>query len=80
MFDKEFFEKPAQVKFWDFEYDEWCAGIAWQKHIICACCGATYEIEEIYKYAPNGIENPIIIYDTWVNLFEAITGDDFDAE
>ena len=80
MFDKELFENPVQVKFWDFEDGRWCAGIAWKEHIICACCGATFEIKEVYEYAPVSIENPIIIYETWVNLFEEITGDDFDAE
>lgn len=64
-----------QVKFLDGE--TWCAGILVGRHIICACCGGIFDVDEILENArEDGIENPIEPFNTWVDISEEIWGDD----
>ena len=48
-----FYDLPTQVKFYDFDSDEpsWIGGIAFEDKIICGCCGAVFEISDIYDEA-----------------------------
>ena len=63
-----------QVKFLDG--DTWCAGILVGRHIICACCGGIFDVDEVLQDGrEEGIENPIEIFDTWVDLSDEIRGD-----
>lgn len=72
----DYFEVPTQVKFWDIEGDHYLGGIAFRDEIICGCCGNVFDINEIYESAPDTLEeDPIVVYDTWVNLSSEILGD-----
>ena len=67
------FDVPTQVAW--FEDNHYCAGIAYEDKVICACCGGVTSIEEIIEFAPSGVV-PIVAYDTWVNVHEEIIGYD----
>lgn len=42
------FERPTQVKFCEIGVEESIEyGIAYNDEVICACCGCTYELDEI---------------------------------
>ena len=73
---KMYFESPTQVAFWDTDGDHYVGGIAYLDEVICGCCGGITSIEEIYEFAPEFIKEPIVEYDTWVDLEEAICGDE----
>lgn len=71
-----YFKIPSQVKFWDYEGGYYLGGIAYRDKIICGCCGDVCDISEIYKFAPDTLEeDPIVVYDTWVDLSSGICGD-----
>lgn len=76
------FNVPTQVKFideaWDGDEPEvnYIGGIGYQDKIICGCCGSTESLEELYyDFASIGTE-PVIVYDTWLDLSEVILGDE----
>ena len=74
-----YFDLPTQVKFFD-PYDVyWRYGIAYKDEIICACCGAIVEINDVYKFKPKGLDNPIVPYglENWVDVSLEIAGDDY---
>ena len=72
---EKFFHAPVQVKFWDGEHYSY--GIAFEDRIICACCGAVFEIKELYETREDKPEEEIIIcYDTWVPFGEFIGDED----
>lgn len=48
---KTFYDTPTQVNFWDLNGDRYVGGIAYRDEIICGCCGAIFEIAEIYEEA-----------------------------
>lgn len=48
---KTFYDTPKQVLFWDMGGDRYVGGIAYRDEIICGCCGAVFEIKEIYEEA-----------------------------
>ena len=59
-----------QVRFRPQGEQAWQGGIYINYHledayIICGCCGALFEMDEIEKYE---------LYDNWVNLSEEIMG------
>ena len=58
------FKKPTQVAFWDVDGSHYTGGIAYGTEIICGCCGAIIEIEEVYEFAPEG-RTPIVVYNDW---------------
>lgn len=68
-----YYEVPEMVKFWDIDGDHYIGGIAYQDKVICGCCGGTFDIEEIYEFAPDGIE-PVQKM-KWIDISEAILGD-----
>ena len=70
-----YFTSPKQVLFVDPDEPEMLlSGIAYQDQIICGCCGGIFEIADIYRYAPEGVQ-PIKVFSSWVDLNEAIAGD-----
>lgn len=72
----DYFEVPTQVKFWDCANGRYHGGIAYRNEIICGCCGGICNISEIYESAPDTLEeDPIVVYDTWVDLSSEICGD-----
>lgn len=74
----DYFEVPTQVKFWDAPSGgHYIGGIAYRDEIICGCCGGIFDISEIYESAPDTLEeDPIVIYDDWVDISSEIRGDD----
>ena len=73
--EKTYFDRPTQVVFADPDNPgDWLNGIAYHDEIICGCCGGSQEIAEIYAFAPEGVENPIVEL-KWVNIREEIVGD-----
>lgn len=57
-----YFDVPTQVKFWDYENGYYVGGIAYRGEIICGCCGSVFRLSEVYKLAPNELNDaPIII-------------------
>ena len=69
-----YFDKPTQLKFWDVDGDHYTGGIGYHGDIICGDCGGLIDPEEVYEFAPDGIE-PVVLYEDWVNLSEEIIGD-----
>lgn len=69
----DYFGVPTQVKFWDSDTGSYLGGIAYRNEIICGCCGDVFDISEIYEFAPDTLkEDPVVPYDTWVNLSSKI--------
>lgn len=67
-----YFEIPTQVKFWDGRY---IGGIAYRDEIICGCCGGIFGISDIYKVAPDTLDNdPIVVVDGWKAINYDICG------
>ena len=65
----------VQVKFWDGE--NWCAGFMVGRRLVCGCCGGIFDVDEILSEGrEEGLENPIVVLDTWVDVSNEIWGDD----
>jgi Fe2+ or Zn2+ uptake regulation protein len=62
-----------QVMFYDG--DGMCAGILHGKHIICACCGGVFEVDEVIDNARADGKNAIEMFGTWVDVSDEIKGD-----
>lgn len=76
-----FFYAPTQVVFFDvdgtndLEHPRYIAGIAYHDEIICGCCGGIFQIPYVWEVGIDAGVQPIFVYDDWVDLNEAITGD-----
>ena len=71
-----YFTNPTQVMFYDSSNEKFIAGIGYNDEIICGCCGAIFEISDVLEDAQEmNISNPIRVFDTWVDLEDAIVGD-----
>lgn len=72
-----YYDKPTQVKFYDPENDDYCAGIAYCDEIICLCCGAVFDLneyeQEIREDFPE-VKVPIIVDLPWISLNEECLG------
>lgn len=64
---------PRQVMFWDGE--GYCAGIMFGRRIICGCCGAIYDRDEVKEDAMESGVAPLKLFQTWVDLSDEIKGD-----
>ena len=65
----------VQAKFWDGE--NWCAGFMVGRRLVCGCCGGIFDVDEILRNGhEKGIENPISVFDTWVDVSDEIWGND----
>lgn len=64
---------PQQVMFWDGE--GYCAGILFEKKIICGCCGAVYELDEVVDDAMDSGVAPLKLFGIWADLSDEIRGD-----
>lgn len=68
----------VQVKFWDGE--NWCAGFMVGRRLVCGCCGGIFDVDEILDNGrEESVENPIFIYNTWVDVSDEIKGDETEA-
>ena len=73
-----YYDMPTQVKFYDIdgEIPYWIGGIAFHDVIICGCCGAIFEISELYDRAEEirlG-KDPIKVLN-WVDIQSEIKGE-----
>lgn len=70
---KVYYDKPTQVKFYDYEEEKYHYGIAYHDEITCACCGGMFEIEELLLNSPFSYKETIKDL-PWVS-FEGIIGE-----
>ena len=86
LFVPEHFNYPKQVKFLDLGdtqgMEVWHGGIAIDGIIICGCCGATLDMDDIFadweEYGKGDypeVEAPIEVYDYWVDIEDNIIGE-----
>lgn len=64
-----YYDIPTQVRFTDFEGNEF-GGIAWGDEIICGDCGCVFDITELIHLYGAKIESL-----PWVDISEEILGD-----
>lgn len=69
--------RPVQVMFYDGE--GMCSGIMWGDQIICACCGATFWVDEVVENAKDDGVEAIKMFETWVDISDEIRGSEADA-
>lgn len=69
------YDIPTQVMFYDYCEDEFAWGIAYGEIIICACCGGTFNIDEViaeaYDYRGLSADKAIINH-KWVDFTDEI--------
>ena len=65
---------PVQVMFYDGE--GMCSGIMIGDKLICGCCGAVFDVEEVIENAKSDDYEAIRVFETWVDLSDEIRGDD----
>lgn len=84
---KDYYERPTQVLFLDFESVtditeiRYIGGIAYQDEIICGCCGGIFSIEELIEDYDNYVVRnpflnafPLIRPMSWIDISEEIIG------
>ena len=69
---------PVQVMFYDGE--GMCSGIMWGDQIVCACCGATFWVDEVVENAKADGIDAIKMFEAWVDISNEIKGSEADAE
>lgn len=77
---KSFYDKPTQVSFVSPEAEEGVRdyGIAIGGVIICACCGATWEIEDLIEAEKDGYNFRFSEYEGWASFYEIMEeGDEY---
>ena len=65
--------KPVQVLFYDNE--DMCPGIMVGNQIVCACCGALFDVDEVIDNAREDGAEAIRMFTTWVDISSEIQGD-----
>lgn len=68
---------PHQVMFYDGE--NMCAGILFQNHILCGCCGGVFHVDEVVENAREDGQVSVRVFDTWVDISDEIMGDETEA-
>jgi hypothetical protein len=68
----------VQVMFYDGE--DMCSGIMVGDKIVCACCGAVYDIDEVVSNAIEDGREAIRVFGTWVDISTEVEGDLDDYE
>lgn len=80
----------AQVRFFDENSENYLSGILHNGEVICGCCGCVIPIDEIFEFYDFAVADnpalvkrcpkPILVYENWVDLCEAISGDADDLD
>lgn len=65
---------PHQVMFYDGGGKGMCAGILFQNHILCGCCGGVFHVDEVVENARDEGVDAIRVFDSWVDVSEEIKG------
>jgi hypothetical protein len=68
----------VQVMFYDGE--GMCSGIMVGDKIVCACCGAVYDVDEVVSNAIEDGREAIRMFGTWVDISTEVEGDLDDYE
>ena len=71
-------DKPVQVMFYDGE--DMCAGIMVGDKIICACCGAIFDVDYVVSNAIEDGREAIRMFEYWVDISTEVEGDLDDYE
>ena len=66
-------EIPRQVMFYDGE--DMSAGIMIGDKIVCACCGALFEVDEVIANAREDGVEAVRMFEYWVDLSTEVEGD-----
>ena len=68
------FNVPMQVKFLDEADDFYHSGIGYNDFVICACCGGTIPINEIYEAGADCASelDALIPLEDWIDFTETI--------
>lgn len=77
---KSFYDEPTQVSFVSPEAEEGVCdyGIAIGSIIICACCGATWEIEDLIEAEKDGFDLRFSEHKGWISFYEIMEeGDEY---
>ena len=64
---------PVQVLFYDGE--DMCAGIMVGDKIICACCGAIFDVDDVVSNAIEDGREANRMFDYWVDISDEVRGD-----
>lgn len=68
---------PHQIMFYDGE--GMCAGILFQNHILCGCCGGVFPVDEVVENARDEGVDAIRVFDGWADVSEEIKDGNEDA-
>ena len=68
----------AQVMFYDGE--NMCSGIMVGDKIICACCGAIFDVDYVVSNAIEDGREAIRMFEAWVDISTEVEGDLDDYE
>ena len=63
----------AQVMFYDGE--DMCSGIMVGDKIICACCGAIFDVDYVVSNAIEDGREAIRMFETWADISTEVEGD-----
>ena len=45
------------------------------RRLVCGCCGGVFDVDEVLSDGrEEGVENPIVVLDTWVDVSDEIWG------
>lgn len=67
------FGSAHQVMFYDGE--GMCSGVMVGEKIVCGCCGAVFEVDEVIENAKVDGAEAIRLFPNWVDMSEEIQGD-----
>ena len=67
----DWFDKPVQVQFYDYDNGVWIGGIGYHNVIICCECGGISALNELYSPENLILEpNPVRLLDEWIDISE----------
>jgi hypothetical protein len=77
---KEIVNSGAAVQVMFYDGDDMYPGIMVGDKIICACCGAVYDVDEVVSNAIEDGREAIRMFEIWVNISSEVEGDLEDYE
>ena len=67
----DWFDKPTQVQFYDYDNDIWIGGIGYRNEIICCERGGVVALDKLYDAENLVLEpNPVRLLGEWVDISE----------
>jgi hypothetical protein len=75
--EKNYFECPTQVMFYDLDTEDYVGGIAYGSEIICGECGGIIYIDELIEDVREQAPDKAPIKElSWVNISKEIMGEE----